>query len=535
MPKTISLKVKIYTCFFCLILLSFILNSCKTEYANNQPPNILFAIADDASWQHFGAYGCDWVKTPAFDRVATQGILFNNAYTPNAKCAPSRACILTGRNSWQLEEACNHSPNFPTKFKTYAEALSENGYWVGSVAKGWAPGNPGKVNREKRQLTGKKFDTHKLVPPTEAISNNDYAKNFEAFLNERPEGKPFCFWYGSHEPHRSYVFESGTKKGGKSTSEIDEVPAFWPDVDTVRKDMLDYAFEIEYFDSHLQKMLDKLEEIGELGNTLVIVTADNGMPFPRIKGQVYEYSNHLPLAIMWGKGIKNPGRVIEDYVNFIDFTPTYLELAGLTVSEANMQPVAGRSLTEIFNSEKEGNIIPERNYVLVGKERHDVGRPDDQGYPVRGIIKNNFLYLHNFKPGRWPKGNPETGYLNCDGSPTKTYILNTRRNKGQLELWQLNFGKKVEEELYDIEKDPYCMDNLAYDEDFAEIKASLSEEMSIKLAEQSDPRILGKGDIFDNYVYSGAVQNFYKRYMAGDTIPTFWVNESDFEKVTSCL
>src|SRR5690606_12425520 len=89
-----------------------------------KPPNILFAIADDASWRSFSAYGNKWIKTPAFDEVAKKGILFQNAYTPNAKCAPSRSCILTGRNSWQLEEAANHSPHFPEKFKTYAEALA---------------------------------------------------------------------------------------------------------------------------------------------------------------------------------------------------------------------------------------------------------------------------------------------------------------------------------------------------------------------------------------------------------------------------
>ena len=91
-------------------------------------PNILFCIADDASYPHMGAYGCDWVKTPAFDRVARQGLLFTRAYTPNAKCAPSRACILTGRNSWQLKEACNHIPFFPAEFKSYVEALAEHGY-----------------------------------------------------------------------------------------------------------------------------------------------------------------------------------------------------------------------------------------------------------------------------------------------------------------------------------------------------------------------------------------------------------------------
>ncbi len=515
--------------FSFLFLLILSLTACTQKKEVPQKPNILFAIADDASWKHFGAYGCDWVKTPGFDRVANSGILFTHAYTPNAKCAPSRACILTGRNSWQLEEACNHSPYFPAKFKTYAEALGENGYFVGSVAKGWAPGDPGKINGKQRELTGPKFDEYKTTPPTNGINKNDYSRNFEAFLEAKPEGQPFCFWYGSTEPHRGYEFESGIKKGGKSTDEIDEIPAFWPDVDTIRKDLLDYAFEIEYFDSHLQKMLKTLEEAGQLENTIVIVTADNGMPFPRIKGQVYEYSNHLPLAIMWPKGIKNPGRIVDDFVNFIDFTPTYFEVAGIDPEKAGMQKITGKSLTDIFYSEKEGTVNPERNFVLVGKERHDVGRPNDEGYPVRGILTDGFLYLHNFKPDRWPLGNPETGYLNCDGSPTKTYILDTRRKKGITEYWQLNFGKRVEEELYNISKDPFCMNNLAGDENYSDIKTRLETEMKEKLTAQNDPRILGNGDIFDNYKYSGAVQNYYNRYMSGEDIPAGWVNKSDYD------
>lgn len=508
----------------------FLLPGCESK-AEKQPsrPNILFAIADDASWKHFGAYGCDWVRTPGFDRVATNGILFTRAYTPNAKCAPSRSCIITGRNSWQLEEAANHSPFFPAKFKSYAEALGEHGYWVGSTAKGWAPGNPGMVNGKRRELTGPKFDEHKTEPPAKSISNNDYARNFEAFLEARPEGQPFCFWYGSTEPHRAYEFKAGIRYAGKNPADVDEVPPFWPDVDTVRTDLLDYAFEIEYFDLHLQRMLQKLEEMGELENTLVIVTADNGMPFPRVKGQVYEYSNHLPLAVMWPDGIENPGRVIDDFVSFIDFAPTYLELAGLTAEEAGMQPMTGRSLNEFFRTGKEGHVIPERNFVLVGKERHDVGRPDDQGYPVRGIIKDHYLYLRNFKPGRWPKGNPETGYLNCDGSPTKTYILDTRRKKGVMEYWQLNFGKRVEEELYDIVQDPYCMNNLAADEHFADVKRSLEQEMTQKLTGQDDPRILGNGDVFDQYPYSAGTRNYYNRYMSGEKVKAGWVNKTDYD------
>ena len=514
---------------FLIFLSLIVVFGCHPGEEQPKPPNILFAIADDASWKHFGAYGCDWVKTPAFDRVAAQGILFTQAYTPNAKCAPSRASILTGRNSWQLEEAANHSPVFPAKFKTYAEALGENGYWVGSTAKGWAPGDPGEINGKRRELTGPKFDEHKTEPPAKFISDNDYAKNFGAFLEARPKGQPFCFWYGSLEPHRAYEFEAGINYGGKSLADIDRVPPFWPDVDSIRTDMLDYAFEIEYFDQHLQRMLQMLEDAGELENTIVIVTSDNGMPFPRIKGQVYEYSNHLPLAIMWPDGIKKPGRVIDDLVSFIDFAPTFLELSGLTVEKSGMQPVTGRSLTEYFHTEEEGKEVKERSYVLVGKERHDVGRPDDQGYPVRGIVSRGFLYLRNFEPDRWPKGNPETGYLNCDGSPTKTYILDTRRKKGEWRYWQQNFGKRPAEELYLIEQDPFCMTNLIDEPIFAGLKMILEQEMIEKLIEQGDPRVMGEGEIFDNYPYHGAVQNYYNRYIAGEDVPAGWVNKTDYD------
>ena len=349
-------------------------------------------------------------------------------------------------------------------------------------------------------------------------------------FSKKPDGKPFCFWYGSTEPHRAYEFKAGIVKGGKSLDEIDNVFEFWPDNDTVRADLLDYAFEIEYFDLHLQKMLDLLEKNGELDNTLVIVTADNGMPFPRIKGQEYELSNHLPLAVMWKNGIKNPGRTIDDFVNFIDFTPTYFELANLDPAEIGMEPIQGNSLTDIFYSEKSGSVTDYRDHVLIGKERHDIGRPHDWGYPIRGIIKNGYLLIKNFEIDRWPAGNPETGYLNCDGSPTKTVLLNGRSNPKTHDFWNRNFGKRPANELYKIDTDPECMDNLAELEEYAEIKSSLLAQMKDELTKQGDPRMQGSGHIFDEYTYAFEnVRGFYERYMNGEKMNTGWVYDSDFE------
>lgn len=212
------------------------------------------------------------------------------------------------------------------------------------------------------------------------------------------------------------------------------MPAYWPDNETVRNDMLDYAFEVEHFDRHLGRMLAELAQRGLLEDTLVVVTSDHGMPFPRGKGSAYEASNHVPLAVMWPRGIRSPGRVVEDYVSFIDLAPTFIELAGIPWTQSGMAPSPGRSLTDIFQSEKSGRVNPARDHVLVGMERHDIGRPGDVGYPIRGIVKDDVLFLQNFEPTRWPACNPETGYLNVDSSPTKSLILDAHRANAGMRL-----------------------------------------------------------------------------------------------------
>lgn len=498
--------------------------------AETNRPNILLAIADDWSFPHASAYGCPWVKTPAFDRVAREGLLFTRAYTPNAKCAPSRACLLTGRNSWQLKEAANHVCYFPLEFKSYPEALAENGYFCGKTAKAWGPGVAQDANGKPRQLAGQPFDKRRAPPPAKGISNTDYAGNFADFLEAAPKDRPWCFWYGAIEPHRDYEYGAGVAKGGKRLADIDRVPAGWPNNEIVRNDLLDYAFEVEHFDRHLGRMLDQLEKRGLLDNTLVVVTSDNGMPFPRAKGNLYETAVHMPLAVMWKRGIKKPGRSIDDFISFVDLAPTFLEVAGLAAKQAGMQPMTGRSLTDIFQSEKSGQVNPARDFLVIGQERHDVGRPHDAGYPIRGIFRGDFLYLRNFEPTRWPAGNPETGYLNCDGGPTKTEVLQRRTQPGGKVYWDLCFGKRPPEELYDLRKDPDCVNNLAGHTDFAAVQAKLKQQLTDMLKAQGDPRIFGQGKVFDDYPYADArFRDFYERHQRGEKLSPGWVNPSDFE------
>ena len=175
-------------------------------------PNILIAIADDWSRGHAGAYGCRWIKTPAFDRVAREGVLFSNGFTNNPKCSPCRASLLTGRNTWQLEEAMCHFGVFPARWPVYPDLLEKAGYQVGHTGKGWGPGDF-KAGGFTRNPAGPAYQRYSPKPPTAGIGNTDYARNFADFLGERKPGQPFCFWVGGHEPHRAYEEGSGRRAG----------------------------------------------------------------------------------------------------------------------------------------------------------------------------------------------------------------------------------------------------------------------------------------------------------------------------------
>lgn len=514
----------------CRFALLWLIALVATPLAAHERPNILIAIADDWSYGDASIDGSTYVRTPAFDRVAREGVRFDNMYTPNAKCGPSRSILLTGRQSWQLGAGANHWSYFPAQYRTWFEALEDMGYHVGSTGKGWAPGvalDPGGL---PRRMTGTKYDAITWDPPSEHISNIDYAANFGAFLADREPDEPFVFWYGAKEPHRGFEYGSGQTRGGKSLAMVDLVPAYWPDREDVRNDLLDYAYEVEHFDRHLGRILQMLEAAGELDNTIVIVTSDHGKAFPRVKGQSYYHSNHVPFAMRWPHAIAGQGRRIGEFANFSEVAATLFDLAGLDLAETTMAPVTGASFAHLLYSSSASDRT--RNSVVVGKERHDIGRPNDVGYPMRGIITDGFLYIRNYEPTRWPAGDPVTGYLNSDGSPTKTAILDLKRSREKAQSWSLAFGKRPAEELYDLARDPDNVHNLAGEEQHAARMVAMRSAMEARLRAQGDPRMAGEGDQFDRYPYADDQhRDFYNRFMAGEKMGGMhWVNPSDFEE-----
>jgi N-sulfoglucosamine sulfohydrolase len=503
-----------------------ILSACSTGEKNSQvqashdgrKPNILFAISDDQSYPHASAYGSKMVNTPAFDKVASNGVLFQNAFVASPGCAPSRAALLTGRYPWQIEDAGTHASGFPAKYVVYTDLLEEAGYFVGYTQKGWGPGN-WEISGRKRNPAGNPYNTRKLSPPYKGISATDYAANFADFLAHRPQGKPFCFWYGASEPHRAFEKGSGLKAGKKLADA--EVPAFLPDSDEIRSDLLDYAVEIEWFDQHLGQMLKMLEDIGELDNTIVVVTSDNGMAFPRAKANLYEYGFHVPLAISWGNHIKG-GRSVDDLISLIDLAPTFLEVAGVKhPSETTGQyPMSGRSILNILNSDKEGLVDPSRTGIYSARERHSSSRWNNLTYPQRSLRSERFLYTRNFKPDRWPAGDPQKyeadgtlgpmhdAYHDIDACPTQDFLVQNHNHPEYAKYFHWAVDKRPAEEFFDILNDPECLNNLATDPQYQDELVYHRRKLGGYLMETEDPRVTGNGDIYESYVRYSPIRQF---------------------------
>jgi len=441
--------------------------------AADSRPNILFAIADDWGWPFSPLYGDAVVKTPHFERVAREGVLFRNAYCVSPSCSPSRASILTGRMFWELEQGANLWGALPSKFDAYPDILERAGYYVGLKGKGWGPGSF-EAGGRTRNPAGPVF--------------GDFGK----FLDSVPEGRPFCFWFGSSDPHRPYDPGSGLRSG--KTPEAVYVPPFLPDAPEVRSDILDYYYEVERFDRDVGEMLHVLEGRGLLDRTLVVVTGDNGMPFPRCKTNLYDFGVRLPLAVRWGSEIPK-GRTVDDFVSFADYAPTFLEAAGLRPTG----DMSGRSFLRLLRSSAAGWIDPNRDCVFLGRERHvPTANQGTGGYPMRAIRTKDFLYIRNFMPERWPAGDPEA-FVDVDGGPTKEYMLLHRGEASVAPLFERAFGRRPAEELYDLADDPYQMRNVAFEPKHGKVKEQISARLEAFLRKTGDPRMIGRGELFDRY------------------------------------
>lgn len=507
--------------------------SKSKEQHSRERPNILFAISDDQSHVHTSYAGCTFINTPAFDRIAREGVYFANCYAGSPGCAPSRSSIVTGRYHWQNEQSGQHASSWLKKYVPFIDELAGNGYVTGRTGKGVSPFQYARSEADSlwRQTDAAGIEHSQIqykpesnLPPTSGISQTNYFANFKYFMEHIRKDQAFFFWYGAKEPHRK--FEQGSWQRTDKTISPSHVPAFLPQHEIVQGDMLDYAVEIEWFDNHLELMLAYLESIGELDNTIVIVTSDNGMAFPRAKANCYEFGSHVPFAIRYPKQFEG-GRRIETPVSFVDIAPTLLDVTN--TNPTTMLPLSGQSLIRLLEN-KQARLT--RDFALSGRERHSSSRYLNRGYPQRMIRHDSFIYIWNMKPERWPAGAPQkfnpqdtssllplyglneqgqylhqSSFTDIDDCPTKTYTI--EHSQDEAYYFSLAHDKRPDKEMYNVVSDPYCLKNLADNSSKLEVIDGLRSLLLSELFRTKDPRVVGPDtEIFDSYLRYSKMRSF---------------------------
>ncbi len=523
-----------------VVLLPIQARSAEEGSAKSRP-NILFAFADD--WGRYAsAYAelepggpSDVVSTPNFDRVAREGVLFTHAFVNAPSCTPCRSSLLSGQYFWRTGlGAILQGAVWDETIPSYPLILEDAGYHIGHTYKVWSPGTPRDAPYGGKKYAYVKRGGHmngfsqfvSKADDKEAAKQKIMAEvrgNFQDFLAGR-DGKPFCYWFGPTNTHRKWSQGSGKALWGIDPDGLKgKMPKYLPDVPIIREDFADYLGEAQAVDMALGVLLEELERIGELDNTLIVVSGDHGIPgFPRGKCNLYNLGVDVALAVRWGKNIPT-GRVVDDFVTLPDLAPTFVEAAGLTPPDV----MTGRSIIDVLKSDKSGLVDPTRTYSIVGRERHvAAAREGFLPYPQRAIHTKDFVYIRNFKPERFAMGDgpgfnqpegpmPEyvelrentfAAFPDMDASPTKGWIATHRADEGMDKFIQYAFGARPAEELYDLRDDPDQLNNLADDPGYQKVKKELSAKLMKVLEETGDPRVTGDSMTFEKPPYAGPLK-----------------------------
>ncbi|MCB1225497.1 MAG: sulfatase [Verrucomicrobiales bacterium] len=494
---------------------------CRAAGAESQP-NVLLAFADDLG-RYASAYAVagsvnEVIQTPNLDRVAREGALFQRAYVSAPSCTPSRAALLTGRHFFRngSHSQLHHPWNGDKVIDPWNEAkgfglmLQEAGYHIGWTYKmHLSEDRMGGKNRNYQQA-GKRFNSFsENVTKAKSVEGGkrelleEVRGNFRAFLADRKEGQPFFYWFNPTNTHRPWQRGSGKALWGIEPDSLKgRLPSFLPDEPEIREDFADYLGEALAFDAAVGVLLEELEARGELDNTVFAVSGDHGAPgFPRGKTNLYDFGTEVPLMMRWPDHIV-PGRNVRVPVSLLDLAPTLLAAAGLEKS-ADMN---GENLLPALN--QGGSDASLRGWIITGRETHvNTAREGNLPYPQRAIRDGDFLYILNFKPDRWPVATPplntadtESRRMDIDFGPTRSWFVSREGDAAIAEMWNLGFGQRPEEELYDVSADADQVHNLAGMTAYEEKRRALREKLMAELKANHDPRVID--DAFDRPPYT---------------------------------
>lgn len=516
-----------------LTILTILLLGTASSFAADRP-NILFLFADD--WgRHASIYAevdgagtvNDAIQTPHFDALASEGVLFNNAYVSAPSCTPCRSSLLSGQHFWRTGTASVLTSPWDDSIPVYPLLLEQAGYHIGYTDKVWGPGSPMNApyggDRTKYNNAGKSIchisytvagSVKKGKTLEEAMQGvmSEVRQNFRDFLAAREDGKPFCYWFGPTTTHRKWLKGSGATQWGTNPDDLQgKMPGFLPDVPEVREDLNDYFGQAMAFDMAVGALVDELKRTGEYDNTIIAVSGDHGAPgFPHGKCNLYDFGSRVPL-VLTGPGVKG-GRVVDDFVSLPDLAPTFLETGKVDVPKT----MTAKSLWPVLGSEAEGWVDASRTQAYIGRERHvPTARAGKIPYPQRAIRTQDYLLIINFKPDRNPLGDPykldtpqEPGadaimantkatLPDEDAGPTKAWLVTHRNDPSWRPYFDRAYGKRPRLELYDLQNDPDQLNNVALSPEYSTVVKSFEEKLMSELETTGDPRLIDDGRFFE--------------------------------------
>lgn len=413
-------------------------------------PNIVLIIADDIGWNDVGCYGNDVVKTPNMDRIASEGLIFTNAYLTTSSCSPSRTSIISGRYPHNTGSAELHTP-LPEEVGIFPDKLQEAGYFTGQAGK-W---HMGKAPRRG-------FDVIHDGPEDFGPGGE---KMWVPVLKNRPKDKPFFLWLAATDAHRGW---GANEFKGQNDPEKIEVPPFLVDTMSTRKDLAQYYDEITRFDHYIDEVERELERQGVAENTILIIISDNGRPFPRCKTRLYDSGVKTPMIIKWPDGIDVPGRTSGSLVSVIDIGSTILDLA----EASSLESMQGKSFRQLLNQPE----TPFRNYIFAEHNWHDHEALE------RMVRTKDYMYILNLRPNLSNQGPADS-----NNSPSFADLIQ-KRKEGRLTPAQADIFEtpRAREELFDCQRDPKQLFNIASDPDLKEKLIDLRQVMQLWIDQTGD-------------------------------------------------
>lgn len=399
------------------------------------PPNVVVIIADDLGWNDVGAYGSSFAQTPNIDRLAENGLRYDNAFLTTSSCSASRGSIMTGRYPHSNGLPHLHQP-LPASETTLAVPLREAGYYTAAIGKWHLGGNP-------------VADFDRVIEDHEGAGTRHWIPQLQA----RPKDKPFFFWLASLDPHRPYDGNDGTIADPYDPDTIVPPQGFIND-DATRRELHPYFREVSRFDRDVGRVIAELEKQQVLDNTLVIIMSDNGRPFHLSKLTLYDSGIKTPFILYWPQHIKN-GAVREQLISMVDLAPTILQLANA--------PALEKAQGWSFAATLDDPTVVVREYAFAERNWHGMNAHE------RAVRTLDYFYKENQFPY----------HGNCIASGFD-YTASHKALKASLKTLSEDnpdkacFDQKREQvELMKVSKDGQRSVNISKDPAYADVKTHL--------------------------------------------------------------